>query len=139
MYFFIVVVVFQFNVQLFKYCICRPGSIIIEFKLTFKTQVTPRDALAPLRKEMATGNLGSLRVDPTSLKELKTVKTGESPYGFIKMYTKAMMLSLWFSTASHDNEIFQQKIQAKMPDCGDKSHACDKENDDGNNGDDNPD
>ena len=33
---------------------------------------------------MTTGNLGSLHVDPASLRELKTVKTGESPYGFIK-------------------------------------------------------
>ncbi|XP_067040326.1 neurogenic locus notch homolog protein 1-like [Acropora muricata] len=53
----------------------RPGSIITEFKLTFKTQVTTGDALAPLRRVMATGNLGSLHVDRNSLMELKTVKT----------------------------------------------------------------
>lgn len=33
---------------------------------------------------MATGHLGSLNVDRNSLKELKTFKTGESRYGFIK-------------------------------------------------------
>ncbi|XP_015768009.1 PREDICTED: fibropellin-1-like isoform X3 [Acropora digitifera] len=49
----------------------RPGSIIVTFKLTFKTEVIIRDALAPLRRVTVTGNLGSLHVDPTSLKLLK--------------------------------------------------------------------
>ena len=92
--FLVIFFFFQFNAQLLQYCICRPGSIITEFKLTFKTQVITRDALAPLRKVMATGNLGSLHVDKTSLKVLQTVETGESRYGFIKMYTKAIMLFL---------------------------------------------
>lgn len=57
----------------------RPGSIIVEFKLTFKTEVITRDAMAPLRRVIATGNLGSLHVDPTSLKERKTLKTATVP------------------------------------------------------------
>ncbi|XP_044176217.1 von Willebrand factor D and EGF domain-containing protein-like isoform X2 [Acropora millepora] len=49
----------------------RPGSIIVTFKLTFKTEVITRDALAPLRRVTVTGKLGSLHVDPTSLKLVK--------------------------------------------------------------------
>lgn len=76
--------IFLFLFNLMYTLFGRPGSITVEFKLTFKTEVITRDALAPLRKVMTNGNLGSLRVDPTSLRELKTVKTGEIPYGFIK-------------------------------------------------------
>ena len=47
----------------------RKGSIIAEFKLTFKAEVTAEEALAPLKKETADGKLGSLKVDPGSLKE----------------------------------------------------------------------
>lgn len=40
---------------------------MVEFKLTFKTKVTVKDALAPLKK-VSSGQLGSLKVDPNSLK-----------------------------------------------------------------------
>lgn len=75
---------FLFNLMYTYTLFGRPGSITVEFKLTFKTEVITRDALAPLRRVITTGNLGSLHVDPTSLKELRTVKTGEISYGFIK-------------------------------------------------------
>lgn len=41
---------------------------MVEFKLTFKTKVTLKDALAPLKKKVSSGQLGSLKVDPNSLK-----------------------------------------------------------------------
>ena len=45
----------------------RKGSIIAEFKLTFKTSLTAKEAMAPLKQEIADGKLGSLEVDPNSL------------------------------------------------------------------------
>jgi len=54
----------------------RPGSIIAEFQLTFKTKVTGEEALAPLKRETAGGKLGSLEVDPNSLKP-KSTKQGD--------------------------------------------------------------
>jgi len=49
---------------------------------------------------MATGNLGSLHVDLTSLKELTTVKTGESPYSWIhKNVYQSNDVVLWIFTA----------------------------------------
>ena len=39
-----------------------------EFKLLFKTKVTDEEALAPLEKAVKTGKVGSLSVDPESLK-----------------------------------------------------------------------
>ena len=53
----------------------RPGSVIAEFQLTFKTKVTGEEALAPLKRETAGGKLGSLEVDPNSLKP-KSAKQG---------------------------------------------------------------
>ena len=46
----------------------RKGSIIAEFKLTFKTSLTAKEAMAPLKQETADGKLGSLEVDSNSLK-----------------------------------------------------------------------
>ena len=46
----------------------RKGSIITEFKLTFKTSLTAKEAMAPLKQETADGKLGSLEVDSNSLK-----------------------------------------------------------------------
>ena len=46
----------------------RKGSIIAEFKLTFKTSLTAKEAMAPLKQEIADGKLGSLEVDPNSLR-----------------------------------------------------------------------
>ena len=56
--------------------IFRKGSIIAVFQLTFKAKVTAEEALAPLKKETADGKLGSLEVDPGSLKETEA-KRGE--------------------------------------------------------------
>ena len=54
----------------------RPGSVIAEFQLTFKTKVTGEEALAPLKRETAGGKLGSLEVAPTSLTKPKSPKQG---------------------------------------------------------------
>ena len=54
----------------------RKGSIIAEFKLTFKTSLTAKEAMAPLKQEIADGKLGSLEVDPNSLR-LKDINQGK--------------------------------------------------------------
>ena len=54
----------------------RNGSIIAEFKLTFKTSLTAKEAMAPLKQEIADGKLGSLEVDPNSLR-LKDINQGK--------------------------------------------------------------
>ena len=41
---------------------------MVDFKLIFDTKVTSKEALAPLKKMTADGKLGSLKVDPSSLK-----------------------------------------------------------------------
>ena len=46
----------------------RRGSIVAEFQLIFKTKVTEEEALVELKRETANGKLGSLAVDPSSLK-----------------------------------------------------------------------
>lgn len=63
----------------------RKGSIIVEFQLTFKAKVTLEEALAPLRKETANGKLGSLKVDPGSLKETDA-KKGEMLHVFFCVF-----------------------------------------------------
>ena len=52
----------------FNSILCRKGSVIAEFKLTFKTSLTTKEAMAPLKQETADGKLGSLEVDSNSLK-----------------------------------------------------------------------
>jgi len=45
-----------------------------EFKVVFKTKVEDEDALAPLKKGVKEGKLGSLNVYPESLKTVKVVE-----------------------------------------------------------------
>lgn len=52
----------------------RPGSVMVEFKVVFKTKVEDEDALAPLKKGVKDGKLGSLNVYPESLKIVKVVE-----------------------------------------------------------------
>ena len=52
----------------FYFFFLRKGSIVAEFKLTFKTSLTAKEAMAPLKQETADGKLGSLEVDSNSLK-----------------------------------------------------------------------
>lgn len=52
----------------------RRGSIMVEFQLMFRSSITSEEALAPLKKVTADGKLGSLKVDPSSLKQ-KTPRT----------------------------------------------------------------
>ena len=63
----------------------RKGTIVAEFKLTFKTSLTAKEAMAPLKQETADGKLGSLEVDSNSLK-LKDNNQGKLPMRF---YPKA--------------------------------------------------
>ena len=48
----------------------------MDFQLIFKTKVTSEEALAPLKKATADGKLGSLEVDPSSLKPKTIDKKG---------------------------------------------------------------
>lgn len=49
---------------------------MVDFQLIFETKVTSKEALAPLKKETADGRLGSLKVDPISLKQRIMDKPG---------------------------------------------------------------
>ena len=46
----------------------RPGSVLVKFKLFFKTKVEDNVALAPLKKGVEDGKMGSLNIYPDSLK-----------------------------------------------------------------------
>jgi len=46
----------------------RPGSVLVKFKLFFKTKVDNKVALAPLKRGVEDGKMGSLKVYPESLK-----------------------------------------------------------------------
>ncbi|XP_015751386.1 PREDICTED: von Willebrand factor D and EGF domain-containing protein-like isoform X2 [Acropora digitifera] len=46
------------------------GSIVAEIKLIFHVNDEPKDAYGILKREINDGNLGTLRVDPSSLKEI---------------------------------------------------------------------
>jgi len=59
-----------------KTILFKPGSVMVEFKLFFKTKVEDNEALAPLRKGLEDGSMGSLNVYPESL---KIVKVDEEP------------------------------------------------------------
>ena len=49
----------------------RPGSVVVEFQLVFKTKVQDEEALAPLKKGVKDGKMGSVNVYPESLKIVK--------------------------------------------------------------------
>ena len=46
----------------------RKGSVLVEFKLTFKKRLENSEALAPLKVGIKGGRMGSWSVDPESLK-----------------------------------------------------------------------
>ena len=49
---------------------------MVDFQLIFETKVTSKEALAPLKKMTADGKLGTLKVDPNSLKPKTIDKPG---------------------------------------------------------------
>ncbi len=49
---------------------------MVDFQLIFETKPTSEEALAPLKKVTAGGKLGSLKVDPSSLKPKTIAKKG---------------------------------------------------------------
>ncbi|KAJ7351107.1 hypothetical protein OS493_036564 [Desmophyllum pertusum] len=49
----------------------EPGSVVVEFKLTFKRKLEDEEALGPLKKYIKDGKMGSLNVDPESLEVKK--------------------------------------------------------------------
>ena len=59
--------------------VLRPGSVAVEFKLTFKRELKDEEALAPLKEGIKNGKMGSLTVDPESL-EVKKNNKGNCSY-----------------------------------------------------------
>ena len=60
----------------------RKGSIVVKFKLIFETDVNEQEAKAPLQKAIEDGELGSLKVDPASLKATENEAGTKSTCGF---------------------------------------------------------
>ena len=60
----------------------RKGSVVVEFKLKFKGKLKTEEALAPLKEGIKDGRMGSLRVDPESLR----VKNGREGNTFCLFY-----------------------------------------------------
>ena len=54
--------------------VLRPGSVVAEFQLSFKNNLEDEKALTPLKRAVQDGKLGSLTVDPESLKIKKDVE-----------------------------------------------------------------
>ena len=54
---------------------------MVDFQLIFETKVTSKVALAPLKKMIADGKLGSLKVDSSSLKSKIIDKPGNITQG----------------------------------------------------------
>lgn len=53
------------------------GSIVAEFKLIFHVNDEPKDAYGMLKREINDGNLGTLRVDPSSLEQIPSPTEGD--------------------------------------------------------------
>jgi len=51
--------------------VLRPGSVLVEFQLSFKNKLEDDRAATPLKKAIQNGKLGPLTVDPESLKIMK--------------------------------------------------------------------
>jgi len=54
---------------------------VVDFQLIFETKVTSKEASAPLKKMIADGKLGGLKVDPSSLKPKIIDKPGNITQG----------------------------------------------------------
>ena len=76
--------------------VLRPGSVAVEFKLTFKRELKDEEALAPLKEGIKNGKIGSLKVDPESL-EVKKNNKGNCSYNPV-----AIILFLSFFKDSTD-------------------------------------
>ena len=76
--------------------VLRPGSVAVEFKLTFKRELKDEEALAPLKEGIKNGKIGSLKVDPESL-EVKKNNKGNCSYNPV-----AVILFLSFFKDSTD-------------------------------------
>ena len=60
--------------MIFPIPLFRQGSVMVEFKLVFKTKVGDEEALAPLKKGVEDGRMGSLKVYPESLKIVREIE-----------------------------------------------------------------
>jgi len=59
--------------------VLRPGSVVVEFQLSFKNKLEDDRALIPLKKAIQDGKLGPLTVDPESLKIKKDAEGNCKP------------------------------------------------------------
>ena len=65
---------FCLPIGIFVKFVFRPGSVVAEFELLFKTRLGDKQALAPLKYGIEDGKMGSLRVYPDSLKIIEEVE-----------------------------------------------------------------
>ena len=87
--------------------ILRPGSVAVEFKLTFKRELKDEEALAPLKEGIKNGKMGSLTVDPESLK-VKKNNNGNCSY---KLHAIILLFFLLFLTKKlRDDQLFNPAL-----------------------------
>ena len=74
---------FLIPIDLFPIFVFRRGSVVAEFKLIFKTELEDEKALVPLKKGVEDGKIGSLSVDPDSLKVMNDIE-GECTCSYLE-------------------------------------------------------
>ena len=65
-----------------SYCFSK-GSIVAEFKLIYHMNDEPKEAFEMLKEKINDGNLGTLRVDPSSLVRKPSTTTGDFKLPFL--------------------------------------------------------
>ena len=88
--------VFFSKVSHTSYCFSK-GSIVAEFKLIYHTNDEPKEAFEMLKQEINDGNLGTLRVDPSSLVRIPSTTTGDFKLPFLLFISVYVVISLVIS------------------------------------------
>ena len=83
------------------------GSIVAEFKLTFNENGEPKEALEMFKEEINDGNLGTLRVDPSSLELIPSATEGDFVPPFLLFSSINLILSIYCSA---DFKMYRIKI-----------------------------
>ena len=73
------------------------GSIVAQFKLTFNGTGEPKEAFEMFKEEINDGNLGTLRVDPSSLELLPSATEGDFVPPFLLFSSINLILSIYYS------------------------------------------
>ena len=72
------------------------GTIVAEFKLTFNENGEPEKAFEMLQQEINDGNLGTLRVDPSSLELIPAPSEGDFMPPFLLFSSICLITGLSF-------------------------------------------